>query len=287
MVFFCVGPLGRVSTASTTLQRGAALNPDRLQRVSSNRSPTVGLPVWSAGSNWDRVARPRLRNCLPTNSMFPFDSVDMVDGRHRRVPLGRRHVWITVDESTGTDPARSRCRGQGRPLANGGGAVQCSGRAAAGERRRHHRSGAGQTRHLWRVGPGKAHRAPPGQCAVEISGGFQSDRQVVPQRKDAVEKVTGKAKYTGDITVPGMVYARILRPPAHGAKLKDVDTSAAEKIPGAQVVRDGDFIAVIHERPDMADKALGLIKASTIVRRRGWTTRQFSTTSSRTRRHPR
>ena len=37
------------------------------------------------------------------------------------------------------------------------------------------------------------------------------------RRKDAVEKVTGKAKYTGDIRVPGMVYARILRPPAHGA----------------------------------------------------------------------
>jgi len=82
-----------------------------------------------------------------------------------------------------------------------------------------------------------------------------------PQRKDIVEKVTGKAKYTGDITVPGMVYARILRPPAHGAKLKNVDTSAAEKMPGVQVVRDGDFIAVIHNRPDLADKALALIKA--------------------------
>jgi nicotinate dehydrogenase subunit B len=81
------------------------------------------------------------------------------------------------------------------------------------------------------------------------------------RRKDAVEKVTGKAKYTGDIRVPGMVYARILRPPAHGATRKDVDTTAAEKIPGAQVVKDGDLIAVIHERPDMAEKALGLIKA--------------------------
>ena len=81
-----------------------------------------------------------------------------------------------------------------------------------------------------------------------------------PQRKDAVEKVTGKAKFAGDITVPGMVYARILRPPAHGAKLKNVDTSAAEKMPGVQVVKDGDFIAVIHNRPDMADKALALIK---------------------------
>jgi isoquinoline 1-oxidoreductase len=82
-----------------------------------------------------------------------------------------------------------------------------------------------------------------------------------PQRKDAMEKVIGKAKYAGDITVPGMVYARILRPPAHGAKLKNVDTSAVEKMSGAQVVRDGDLIAVVHDRPDLADKALALIKA--------------------------
>jgi isoquinoline 1-oxidoreductase len=81
------------------------------------------------------------------------------------------------------------------------------------------------------------------------------------RRRDAVEKVTGKAKYAADITVPGMVCARILRPPAHGAKLKRVDTSAAEKVPGVRVVKDGDLIAVVHERFDVADKALGLIKA--------------------------
>jgi isoquinoline 1-oxidoreductase len=82
-----------------------------------------------------------------------------------------------------------------------------------------------------------------------------------PRRKDALEKVTGKAKYAGDITLPGMLHARILRPPAHGATLKSVDTSAAEKLPGVRVVRDGDLIAVLHERPDMAEQALGLIKA--------------------------
>ena len=82
-----------------------------------------------------------------------------------------------------------------------------------------------------------------------------------PRRKDALEKVTGKAKYAGDIALPGMLHARILRPPAHGATLKNVDTSAAEKVPGARVVREGDLIAVLHERPDLAEQALGLIKA--------------------------
>jgi len=82
-----------------------------------------------------------------------------------------------------------------------------------------------------------------------------------PRRKDALEKVTGKARYAGDMAIPGTLHARILRPPAHGATLKDVDTTAAEKVAGARVVRDGDLIAVLHERPDVADKALGLVKA--------------------------
>jgi len=80
-------------------------------------------------------------------------------------------------------------------------------------------------------------------------------------RTDAFEKVTGKAKFAGDIRLPDMLYARILRPPAHGAKLSSVDTSAVEKIAGVRLVRDGDLIAVLHENPDEAEKALEKIKA--------------------------
>jgi len=80
-------------------------------------------------------------------------------------------------------------------------------------------------------------------------------------RSDALEKVTGKAIYAGDIRLPGMLYARILRPPVHGAKLMNVDTSDAEKMEGGQVVRDGDFIAVLHEYPDVAGEAIARVKA--------------------------
>jgi isoquinoline 1-oxidoreductase len=83
-----------------------------------------------------------------------------------------------------------------------------------------------------------------------------------PLRRDAIEKVTGRAKYAGDIVPPGgVLHARILRPPAHGATLAQVDTSAAEKIAGVKVVRDGDMVAVLHEHRDVADKALGLVRA--------------------------
>ncbi|HTR25565.1 MAG TPA: molybdopterin cofactor-binding domain-containing protein [Terriglobales bacterium] len=80
-------------------------------------------------------------------------------------------------------------------------------------------------------------------------------------RKDALEKVTGKAKYAGDKSVPGMLHARILRPPAHGATLKSVDTTAAERVAGVRIVKDGVLVAVLHEHRDVADQALQLIKA--------------------------
>ncbi len=80
-------------------------------------------------------------------------------------------------------------------------------------------------------------------------------------RMDAVEKVTGKAKYSGDIREPGMLYARILRPPAHRAKLVSMDASAAKEITGTQIIESEDLIAVLHPDPELADMALKKIKA--------------------------
>ena len=82
---------------------------------------------------------------------------------------------------------------------------------------------------------------------------------------DAKLKVTGKAKYTGDLKPPGMLYAKILRPPSHHSSLKNVDYSEAEKMEGIEVVRDGDFVAVLHELPEYAERAMDLIRADFTV----------------------
>lgn len=82
-----------------------------------------------------------------------------------------------------------------------------------------------------------------------------------PKRLDGSEKVTGAAKYAGDIRVPRMLYARILRPPAHGATLSRLDTSAAEKLPGVTLVKHDDLIAVLHADPEAAETALARVKA--------------------------
>ncbi len=78
---------------------------------------------------------------------------------------------------------------------------------------------------------------------------------------DGFVKVTGEARYSGDIQLPGLMRARILRPPSLGAKLVSVDTSEAENMDGVEVVRDGDFIAVLHESQDMADFAITKVKS--------------------------
>ncbi len=82
-----------------------------------------------------------------------------------------------------------------------------------------------------------------------------------PERLDAHEKVTGKARYAGDIRIPGMVRARLLRPPVHGAKLRGVDTSAAKQVPGVTIVEQDGLVAALHVDPEAAERAVGLMKA--------------------------
>jgi nicotinate dehydrogenase subunit B len=80
-------------------------------------------------------------------------------------------------------------------------------------------------------------------------------------RVDVKDKVTGKAQFTGDLRFQDLLYAKLLRPPAHGAKKKNVDVSAAQKFPGATVVNQDGIIAVLHQDPEAAEKALATIKA--------------------------
>jgi len=96
--------------------------------------------------------------------------------------------------------------------------------------------------------------------ALKHADDFKVCGQSLP-RTDVEEKVTGSARFAGDIRMPGMLYGKVLRPPAHGAKLRKVDIEAAKKIPDARIFQDGDFIGVVHPLPDMAEKALGLIVA--------------------------
>jgi nicotinate dehydrogenase subunit B len=86
--------------------------------------------------------------------------------------------------------------------------------------------------------------------------------QPVP-RVDIPAKVTGGAAYVQDMRLPGMVHARLVRPPSYGAQLTECDTSSIEKLPGVvKVVRNGNFLAVIAKKEFQAIKAMRALSAA-------------------------
>jgi nicotinate dehydrogenase subunit B len=83
------------------------------------------------------------------------------------------------------------------------------------------------------------------------------------QRVDIPAKVTGGAAYVQDMRLPGMVHARVVRPPSYGAQLTECDVSAVEKLPGVvKVIRDGDFLAVVAKREFQAIKAMAALSVA-------------------------
>jgi isoquinoline 1-oxidoreductase len=74
------------------------------------------------------------------------------------------------------------------------------------------------------------------------------------------DAVTGARRYGGDLRRPAMLHGRVLRPPAYGAKLKALDSSAVAAISGAVVVQEGDFAAVAAPDPVRADAALEALR---------------------------
>ncbi|HKV50614.1 MAG TPA: xanthine dehydrogenase family protein, partial [Gemmatimonadaceae bacterium] len=80
-------------------------------------------------------------------------------------------------------------------------------------------------------------------------------------RVGARDLVTGRHQYTSDMRVPGMRYAKVLRPPSIGATLASLDASAAESMPDVIVTHDGDFVAVTAPSAPAADRALGALRA--------------------------
>src|SRR5207249_11114140 len=56
------------------------------------------------------------------------------------------------------------------------------------------------------------------------------------RRIDGTQRVTGRARYTQDIYLPGMVHVRVLRSPYPRARVRKIDTKKAEAMPGVRGV---------------------------------------------------
>jgi nicotinate dehydrogenase subunit B len=72
----------------------------------------------------------------------------------------------------------------------------------------------------------------------------------------AHDVVTGARQYTSDLHLPGMMHGKVLFPPSRGAKLRSVDLSRAQALPGVVTLHEGDLVAVAA--PDLATAAAAL-----------------------------
>jgi nicotinate dehydrogenase subunit B len=81
------------------------------------------------------------------------------------------------------------------------------------------------------------------------------------QRLDLLAKVTGGPCFVHDLDLPGMVHGRVVRPPGYGARLLSADEGTVRGLPGVlQVVRDGNFLAVVAEREEQAVQAMEALR---------------------------
>ncbi|MFN3653113.1 MAG: xanthine dehydrogenase family protein molybdopterin-binding subunit [Armatimonadota bacterium] len=98
-------------------------------------------------------------------------------------------------------------------------------------------------------------------------------------RPDGPDKVTGRAKYTSDVVLPGMCYGRFASSPYASARIAAIDVSPAEKIPGvmavipmktpgSSVLYAGEFVAAVAAKtPEIAEDAIRAIKVTYEPRR--------------------
>ena len=100
---------------------------------------------------------------------------------------------------------------------------------------------------------------------VDVTGSVApkpfSARRVVgtsPARLDIPDKVYGRPRFIHDVTLPGMLFGRVVRPPSRGATLVSVDTSKVDA--DVEVVREGDFLGVIATREETAVRVAELLR---------------------------
>ena len=78
-----------------------------------------------------------------------------------------------------------------------------------------------------------------------------------PPRHDGFDKVTGAARFGADINLPGMLHGKILRSPHAHARIRSIDTSKAEALPGVMAVATAQDFPIVQERAIDFENAQG------------------------------
>src|SRR5205085_454074 len=96
------------------------------------------------------------------------------------------------------------------------------------------------------LSPGFAQVTPAQTPAQVLNGPYQILGQMVP-RVHGLGVVTGAGQYTEHMTMPGTLYTRTLRSPHPHARVKSVDTSKAETMPGVAAVLHGGNLPAVYQ----------------------------------------
>ena len=126
------------------------------------------------------------------------------------------------------------------------------------------RGGAKSTTFAELIGGKHFERTVTGKAQTKRPSDYLVVGKPIP-RVELPAKMTGRHVYVHDVRVDGMLHGRVVRPAGIGAKLLSVDDSGLRDIPGARVVRKGDFLGVVAEHEYDAVRAARMVKAS-------WTT---------------
>ncbi len=108
-------------------------------------------------------------------------------------------------------------------------------------------------------GGGFGERVVTGQAPLKSTSDYAAIGAAAP-RLDLAEKFFGAASFVHDVRLPGMLHARVVRPPSPGATLRALDDAPLAAIPSARAIHIGDFVAVVAEREEQAVRAAGLLR---------------------------
>lgn len=104
------------------------------------------------------------------------------------------------------------------------------------------------------------HRQATGHVPIKSHEAFRLIGQPVP-RLDIPGMMNGETTFLHDLRPEGMLFGQVVRPPTYKARLVDVDTAAAEAMPGVmEVIRNGSFLGVVAERQDQALNAANALR---------------------------
>jgi isoquinoline 1-oxidoreductase subunit beta len=101
-------------------------------------------------------------------------------------------------------------------------------------------------------------QAVPSDVALTAVAEWKVLGQPTP-RPNARDLVTGAHQYPSDISRPGMLYGKVLRPPSYGAKLTAIDLAPAQAMKDVVAVRDDQFVGIAAPSSFLAEKALDAI----------------------------